>query len=583
MDIIQKARDYIALEKHATFRKEIQDLLDTNAEQELLERFHVSLEFGTGGLRGIIGGGDNRMNPLVVRKATQGLATYIKKNSAKKSPSVVIAHDSRHYSDLFALEAALVLCGNGIKAYLYPSLRSTPQLSFSVRYLGAAAGIVITASHNPPQYNGYKVYWEDGGQIVAPHDTGIIDEAGRVGNRINDLSMERAKKEGLLEYLDDTIDAAFMESVKAVIIRKEMVRDNGRRLSVVYTPLHGSGAVPVKQVLLGMNIAVTVVPEQEQPDGNFPTVEKPNPEESSAMTMALELAQKTGADIVMGTDPDADRLGVAARHAGQYLLISGNRLGALLADYIFSSRKELGSLPPNPAFIKTIVTTELQRLIALKHGAQCFDVLTGFKYIGEKIRLFESTPGGPAYVFGGEESYGYLVGTEVRDKNAISAAAVTAEMALYHLLRGKTLIDRLDELFAEFGYFEETQISRGFEGITGAETMRALMRSLRDAPPRRLGGRPVVAMKDYLSGATTDLVSGAAVKNIDLPSSDVVQMVLDDGSIVTARPSGTEPKIKFYAMCREKAGLPLDNARENTKEKISAIGRDINGLVGRFS
>jgi phosphoglucomutase len=491
--------------------------------------------------------------------------------------TVVIAHDSRRYSSTFALDAALVLCGNGITTYLFPELRPTPELSFAVRHLGATAGIVVTASHNPARYNGYKVYWSDGGQIVPPHDKGIIEQVLGVED-IRTLEEKEARETGLLLTVDPGVDDAYLAAVTAQALHPELLKERGGELNVVYTPLHGAGGASVERVLNELGLNITFVEEQHRPDGAFPTVEFPNPEEASAMQMACELGKKTGADLVMGTDPDADRLGIAVPEQGDMRLITGNQLGALLADYVLSTRREQGTLPPRPVFIKTIVTTELQRLIAEDNGVACMDTLTGFKYIAEKIRQFESSDDGPQYVLGGEESYGYLVGTAVRDKDSVSAAAMTAEMALYHKSRGSSLLQRLGELYEKHGYFEEVLVQKYFEGHAGLDTMKRLMEHLRQNPPATFAGQNVVAVKDYLNGTTTVMASGDTESDIDLPSSNVLQFFLSDMSIVTARPSGTEPKIKFYASCRGAKGLSLAEARKAVDERLALITQELNRL-----
>lgn len=579
-ELLNKANEYIAAEAHPAFAAEVQQLVAQKNFDELTERFYTSLDFGTGGLRGVIGGGFNRVNPFTIRQATQGLANYIINVAKVSAPSAVVAYDSRNYSDTFALQTALVLCGNGIKTYLFSSLRPTPELSFAVRQLGATTGVVITASHNPRQYNGYKAYWSDGGQIVPPHDKGIITEVKKVRSAdIHVADHQEALDSGLLVMIDTQVDDAYIADVKSKALRPQLIREKGSQLKVVYTPLHGSGTMPVERALSEMGIEVVSVQEQREPDGNFPTVAFPNPEEAAAMQMAIDKARQVGADLVMGTDPDADRLGIAVPDGDSYRLITGNQLGALLSDYIFSTHKELGTLPKKPAFIKTIVTTELQRLIAQSYGAQSYDVLTGFKYIAEKIKEFESQPDGPTYLFGGEESYGFLVGTSIRDKDAVSAATLTAELTLYHVSQGNSLIDRLRQLWSQFGYFEEALLSTYFEGMAGLETMRSLMQQLRTTPPAQIGGMAVDCMKDYSNGTTTTLSSGSVENNIDLPASNVLQFILEDGSIVTARPSGTEPKIKFYTSCCSKPGVALEQAQKQVSAKIAAIMGQLKGLV----
>ncbi len=572
--ILEKASEYLKLEQNEYFRNELQKVIDSEDFENLNDRFYTDLSFGTGGLRGVIGGGYNRMNPYTVRKATQGLADYI--NSQNGGGSVVIAYDSRNFSDLFAKEAALTLCANGIKAFVFSSLRPTPELSYAVRELGAVSGIVVTASHNPPEYNGYKVYWSDGGQVTPPHDTGIIDLVKKVETPKPSISEKDATDAGLFEYIDSVIDDKYVDMVKSYFFNPVLLREKGKDLKVVYTPLHGTGTMLVERILGECGIKVNTVPQQREPDGNFPTVDYPNPEEASAMKLALELGETTGADLVLGTDPDADRLGIAVPDpSGRFRLVTGNQLGCLLGDYIFSALKEQDKLPPKPRLVKTIVTTELQRLIAESYGAEVYDVLTGFKYIGEKIKEFEST--GESYVFGGEESYGYLVETEVRDKDAVSAAVITAEMALYDRQRGMSLLDHLNDIYKRFGYFREILISKTFKGQSGVERITGLMKSLRDETPETIGGISVAVIKDYKLKLETDIASGNS-KAIELPESDVLQFVLEDGTIVTARPSGTEPKIKFYASCRADKGLDPESAEAAVEAKLKRISEDIEAL-----
>ncbi|AEJ61503.1 phosphoglucomutase/phosphomannomutase alpha/beta/alpha domain I [Spirochaeta thermophila DSM 6578] len=576
-ELERKARMYIQLETGEEFRREVEELLEREDWEALNDRFFADLEFGTGGMRGIIGGGFFRMNPLMVRRATQGLANYILSQGVK-DPSAAIAYDSRRYSRVFAREAALVLCGNGIKTYLFEDLRPTPELSFTVRHLGTTAGIVITASHNPPQYNGYKVYWSDGGQVVPPHDKGIIEEVRKVISEIRSMPEEEALARGLLTYIGEDVDRAYFDAVRRQVIRPDLFEEHGGEVSVVYTPLHGTGRMPVETVLRGFGIDVFTVPEQADPDGDFPTVEYPNPEEASALELALSYARKRKADVVMATDPDSDRLGIAVPDGHDYVLITGNQLGALLADYIFSSKKEMGSLPERPAFVKSIVTTNLQRKIVESYGVECHEVLTGFKYFAAKIREFEEK-GGPQYVFGTEESYGFLVGTDVRDKDAVSASILTVEMTLYHRVQGKTLLQRLEELYRQHGYFEEILTTKTFPGEKGIQVMRGIMERLRTDPPLAFGDLKVVEIRDYLDGTTLYLPLGERKKNIDLPSSNVLQFVLEDGSVVSARPSGTEPKIKFYASCTSPVKDSLEEAKREVKEKLEVVQRQIDGWI----
>ncbi len=574
-EIVQKIKEYCSLEEHPDFVKEIEELVREEAWEELSDRFYRDLDFGTGGLRGIIGGGSNRMNPLVVRKATTGLARYVKKN-AGDTPSAVIAYDSRRYSRLFAEQAALVFCGFGIHTYLFTSLRPTPVLSYAVRKLNCDTGVVITASHNPPEYNGYKVYWSDGGQIVPPQDEGIISEVRNVGDDIPSMSKKEALAKGLLSEIDTEIDEPYFEMVQGYVTRREIIKDLGPSVKIVYTPLHGTGAMPVERVFKDLGIPLITVPEQREPDGDFPTVKSPNPEEPSAMEMALDLGRKERADLVIGTDPDSDRIGIAVPDGEDFVLINGNQLGALLCDYILRTRVEQGNMPDRPAVVKSIVTTELQRLIAESYGAQCIDVLTGFKYIGEKMGEFEKT--GISYLFGAEESYGFLVETEVRDKDAVSAAVLTAEMTLWNLDRKKTVLDHLYELFRKHGCFKEVLISRAFKGQRGLEEMRTLMTRLREETPKTFGGSRITIVKDYLSSTAKEL-STEKTTRIDLPSSNVLQFVLENNSVVTVRPSGTEPKIKFYASSRTEPGLEPTDGLVQVSHIMEDIMEDIHRLI----
>ena len=571
-----KVSDYLEFEDHPYFINDLKRVVEDKDTEELNDRFYMDLEFGTGGLRGVIGGGYNRMNPYIVRKSTTGLAKYI--NRMVENGSVAIAYDSRNFSSLFAEEAALVLCANGIKVYLFTSLRPTPVVSYTVRKLGCTAGIVVTASHNPAEYNGYKVYWSDGGQIVPPHDVAIITEVNDVSGRVNTMDKDEAVKKGLLIYTDTLIDEPYVELVKSCSFRPDLMKQEGKDLKVVYTPLHGAGTMLVERTLGEMGIKVITVPRQREPDGDFPTVAFPNPEIVAAMKLGLELAQKEKADLLLGTDPDADRLGIAVPDGDKYVLVTGNQLGVLLGDYIFSSLKEIGSLSGKSAFVKTIVTTELQRLVAESYGVKSHDVLTGFKYIAEKIKEFERT--GEKYIFGGEESYGYLVTDEVRDKDAVSAAFLTVELTLYHRSRGKSVLDRLKEIWDEFGYFEELLISRYLKGEKGKAQMEGMMSSMRSDPPSEFGGISVSSMKDYKTGETYNPETGKKEKNIFLPSSNVLQFLLQDGSMVTIRPSGTEPKIKFYASCKAEPGQDLEKSKKEVAAKLKKIEEDVDEFLG---
>lgn len=577
--ILNRAQEYIKAETNDTFREEVEKLIQENNIGELNERFYTDLKFGTGGLRGKIGGGFNRMNSYIVQRATQGLANYISKKIGTDKASAVIAYDNRNFSDVFAMETAKVLCGAGIKTYLFTSLRPTPELSYAVRFFGATTGIVVTASHNPPEYNGYKVYWDDGSQIVPPHDTAIVDEVNNV-KEIIAISEYEASQTNLLQMINKEVDGPFIEMVKGLAIRPELLREKGNDLTVVYTPLHGTGAIPVSRALSEMGVQVIFVEEQKEPDGDFSTVKSPNPEEASALKMAIDLAGDKRADLVLATDPDSDRLGIAVpNEKGEFVLINGNQLGSLLAEYVLSGLKIKGKLPENAAVIKTIVTTELQRKISEFYGVKCFDVLTGFKFIGEMIRNFESDNDRYRYVFGSEESYGYLVGTNVRDKDAISAATMAAEMTLFYKSQGRSLLEQLNTIFEKYGYFQELLISKVFEGQAGVQKIRELMEKLRNSPPKLIGETHVSALKDYSDGTVLDMKTEKRENIINLPSSNVLQFILEDESIVTARPSGTEPKIKFYASCCEKPGMILTEAKEIVQQKVDRIRAEINTII----
>lgn len=517
-------------------------------EKEIEDRFYKDLEFGTGGLRGVIGAGTNRINIYTVRKATQGLANYILKSDeqgAKKG--VAIAYDSRRMSPEFAKESALVLNGNGIKAYLFESLRPTPELSFAVRELGCIAGIVLTASHNPPEYNGYKVYWEDGCQVPPPRDSEIIEEVNKVTSfeEIKIVEEEKAQEEGLLQIIGQDIDDLYVEQVKAQSINKDIIKQMADHLSIVYTPLHGTGNVPVRRVLqeVGFN-KVYVVPEQEEPDSSFSTVGYPNPEDPKAFELALKLAKEKEADIIVGTDPDADRVGVVVKNnEGDYVVLTGNMTGVLLADYIITQRKEKRTLPTNGALIKTIVTTEMARAIAEKNNIQLFEVLTGFKFIGEKIGEFEKT-GEYEYLFGFEESFGYLAGTYARDKDAIVATMLVCELAAFYKSKGMTLYEGLQSLYRKYGFYKETLRSITLKGIEGVAKIKGILDQLRDNPPTEVAGQKVIEVRDYASGEILNTYTNNKCKT-NLPTSNVLYYKLEDGWFCV-RPSGTEPKVKLY-------------------------------------
>ena len=517
-------------------------------ENEIKERFYMDLEFGTAGLRGIIGAGTNRMNIYVVRRATQGLANYIAKVD-KKAQGVAIAYDSRHMSPEFAEEAALCLAANGIKAYIFESLRPTPELSFAVRHLGCVAGINVTASHNPPEYNGYKVYWEDGAQITPPHDSGIMGEVKSISdwNTVKTMDKAEAEKAGLFQVIGKEVDDAYMSELKKQVIHMDAIEKEGKNLKIVYTPLHGTGNIPARRILKELGFEnVYVVKEQELPDGDFPTVSYPNPEAAEAFELGLKLAKEVDADLVLATDPDADRLGVRVKDKnGEYHDLTGNMSGCLLANYELSQRKAVnGSLPEDGALIKTIVTTNLADAIAKGYGVNLIEVLTGFKFIGQQILGFENSGKG-SYLFGFEESYGCLIGTYARDKDAIVATMALCEAAAYYKTQGKTLWDAMIEMYEQFGYYKDAIQSVTMKGIEGLQKIQEIMNSLRQNPPAEFAGHKVVAVRDYKADTIKDLATGE-VKATGLPNSNVLYYELTDDAWVCVRPSGTEPKVKFY-------------------------------------
>ena len=543
-------------------------------ENEIKERFYMDLEFGTAGLRGIIGAGTNRMNIYVVRRATQGLANYIAKVD-KKSQGVAIAYDSRHMSPEFAQEAALCLAANGIKAYIFETLRPTPELSFAVRHLGCVAGINVTASHNPPEYNGYKVYWEDGAQITPPHDSGIMGEVKAISdwNTVKTMDKEDAVKAGLFEVIGQAVDDAYMAELKKQIIHMDAIQAEGRNLKIVYTPLHGTGNIPARRILKELGFEnVYVVPEQELPNGDFTTVSYPNPEAAEAFELGLKLAKEVDADIVLATDPDADRLGVRVKDKnGEYHDLTGNMSGCLLANYELSQRKAVnGSLPEDGALVKTIVTTNLADAIAKGYNVNLIEVLTGFKYIGQQILGFENSGKG-TYLFGFEESYGCLIGTYARDKDAIVATMALCEAAAYYKTQGKTLWDAMIDMYEEFGYYKDAIQAVTMKGIEGLQKIQEIMTTLRQNPPAEFAGHKVTAVRDYKLDEITDLATGEK-KPTGLPNSNVLYYELTDDAWVCVRPSGTEPKVKFYYGVK---GTSLADA----DEKSDAMGKAVLEMV----
>ncbi len=546
-------------------------------EKEIEDRFYKDLEFGTGGLRGIIGAGSNRMNVYTVRKATQGLANYINQaDEAGKNKGVAIAYDSRRMSPEFAKEAALVLNGNGIKTYVFESLRPTPELSYAVRHLGCIAGIVLTASHNPPEYNGYKVYWEDGCQVPPPRDSEIIDEVNKVEDfeAIKVAKEEEAKAEGLFHIIGKEIDNLYIQQVKEQSINAHIIKEVADDFTVVFTPLHGTGNLPVRRVLAEVGFKnVYVVPEQEKPDSDFSTVGYPNPEDPKAFTLALELAKEKNADIIVGTDPDADRVGVVVKNSqGDYVVLSGNMTGVLLADYIITQKKEKGTLPANGALIKTVVTTEMARAIANKNDIDLFEVLTGFKFIGEKIGEFEET-GENTYLFGFEESFGYLAGTYARDKDAVVAAMLACELAAYYKSKGMSLYEGLVSLYEKYGFYKETLRSITLKGVEGVQKIKSILEKLRNEPPVEVAGQKVMEARDYQAGEILNIAT-KVVKPTNLPTSNVLYYKLENGWFCV-RPSGTEPKVKFYF------GVQADSDAE-ANEALKALEDDIMGKIEKM-
>ncbi|KAB3526659.1 phospho-sugar mutase [Alkaliphilus serpentinus] len=537
--------------------------------KEIEDRFYKDLEFGTGGIRGVIGAGTNRMNKYTVGRATQGLANYItKKGMEARERGVVIAYDSRHMSREFSEEAALILAANGIKTYLYENLRSTPQLSFSIRYLRATAGIVVTASHNPPEYNGYKVYWEDGAQITSEAAEGIIEEINRIYDLrdIIKLNTQEAKDQGLLKIIGKEMDDAFIEAVKGKSLRGEIIQEVAEDFKIVYTPLHGTGNLPVRRVLSEVGFEnVIVVPQQELPDPEFSTVGYPNPEDPKAFALAIELAEREGAQIIIGTDPDCDRVGVVVRNPeGKYVPLTGNQVGALLVDYLLSTHKERNTLPDNGVIIKTIVTSEMGSTIADYYGIKSLNTLTGFKYIGEKIKEFEET-GEYKFIFGYEESYGYLAGTHARDKDAVVTSMLICEMAAYYHRLGKTLYQGLLSLYDQYGYFVESLISITLKGKEGMDKMKKTLASLRNNPPKEIAGMKIIALEDYLGQKR--IFTNGNQEEVLLPKADVIKFFVEDGWIAL-RPSGTEPKLKLYGGVR---GNSLEGAQETLHKLLDSV------------
>lgn len=542
-------------------------------ENEIKERFYTELEFGTAGLRGVIGAGTNRMNIYVVRKATQGLANYIASVNGQ-SKGVAIAYDSRHMSPEFANEAALCLAANGIKAYIFEALRPTPELSYAVRKRGCIAGINITASHNPPEYNGYKVYWEDGAQITPPHDTGIMAEVKAITDysTLKTMSREDAEKAGLYEVIGQAIDDSYIEELKSQVLHMDSIKAMAKELKIVYTPLHGTGNIPARRVLKELGFEnVYVVPEQELPDGNFPTVSYPNPEAAEAFELGLKLAKEVDADLVLATDPDADRLGVYVKDSktGEYHPLTGNMSGCLLADYEIGQKKELQGLPEDGALIKTIVTTNMADAIARYYGVRLIEVLTGFKFIGQQILGFE-TSGKGTYLFGFEESYGCLIGTHARDKDAIVATMALCECAAYYKTKNMTLWDAMIEMYERYGYYKDSVKSITLKGIEGLAKIQEIMDTLRKNPPTQVGDYKVTSFRDYKEDKITNLET-KEVCPTGLPKSNVLYFDMTDDAWLCVRPSGTEPKVKFYYGIKGTSLEDADAKSEKLGEEVLAM------------
>lgn len=542
-------------------------------EKEIEERFYMDLEFGTAGLRGIIGAGTNRMNIYTVRKATQGLANYIAKVNGQ-AKGVAIAYDSRRMSPEFTDEAALCLAANGIKAYVFESLRPTPELSYAVRKLGCIAGINITASHNPPEYNGYKVYWEDGAQITPPHDAGIMAEVRSVTDwaNVKTMALADAKASGMYQVIGADIDDPYVEELKKLVLHQDCIDKVGADMKIVYSPLHGTGNIPVRRVLKELGFKnVYVVPEQELPDGDFPTVSYPNPEAEEAFTLGLALGKKVDADLILATDPDADRLGVYVKDSktGEYHSLTGNMSGCLIGDYVIGQKKELFGLPEDGAFIRSIVSTNMADAIAEHYGIELIEVLTGFKFIGQKILEFEETGKG-TYLFGMEESYGCLPGTYARDKDAVVASMVLCEAAAYYKTKNMTLWDAMLAMYEKYGYYKDDVTSITLKGIEGLAKIQEIMNTLRENAPSEIGDYKVTAVRDYKLGTVTDVATGK-VTPTGLPSSNVLYYEMTDDAWVCVRPSGTEPKVKFYLGVKGTSLADADVKSETLSKAVLAM------------
>ncbi len=567
--VLDKANQWLSGAYDEETKQAVREMLENNPE-ELIESFYRDLEFGTGGLRGIMGVGSNRMNKYTVGMATQGFSNYLKAHFPGRQISVVVAHDSRNNSRFFAQVTANIFSANGIKVYLFDDLRPTPELSFAIRYLQCQGGIMITASHNPKEYNGYKAYWEDGGQLISPHDKNVISEVKKISG-VDDLDFDGNPE--LIETIGEAVDKAYLEKVKSLSLSPDVIRRQ-KALRIVYTPLHGTGIKLVPKSLENFGFTnVHIVKEQAEPDGNFPTVVSPNPEEPAALELAIAKAKEIKADLVMATDPDGDRVGIAVRHGDDFVLLNGNQAASLLIHYLLHQWSEKNKLTGKEFIVKTIVTSELLFDLAEKYGVEHYDVLTGFKYIADIIKRFE---GEKTFIGGGEESYGYLVGDFVRDKDAVISCSMIAETAAWAADQGTSLYEMLKDLYLEFGFYKEKLVSIVRKGKAGAEEIRKIMDDFRAHPPKSLGGSPVVRIKDYLTQTDHDLQAGNTAP-IDLPQSNVLQFFTENGSKVSVRPSGTEPKIKFYFGMKDTLERKEDFDKVNAllEEKIDGIIREL--------
>ena len=556
-------------------KKELSEIKDN--EKEIEDRFYKELEFGTAGLRGVIGAGTNRMNKYTVGKATQGLANYIKEQGTQDK-GVAISYDSRRMSKEFSLQTALILNANGIKTYLFENLRPVPELSFAVRELKCTAGVMITASHNPPKYNGYKVYWDDGAQIVAPRDKDIIAKVRAVAeySEIKEISKEEAIEKGLFNIVGTEMDDKYINTLKSLILNPEIVKEQGKKLKVVYTPLHGTGNTVAERLLKETGIQnLYVVPEQKEPDGNFPTVDYPNPEDKKAFKLALELAKKVDADVVLATDPDADRLGIYAKDTktGEYMTYTGNMSALLIAEYRISQMKEKGMLPEKGMFITTIVSSDLAKAIASNYGLECFEVLTGFKNIGAIMKREEEKTDGDKYVFGFEESYGCLIGDYARDKDGIAAVMALCEAACYYRANNETLWDQMNNIYKKYGFYKEDQVSIVLEGAEGAEKIKEMMTEMRNKDVENIGNYRVLTFKDVDNDYVKDMTTGAESKT-GLPKSNVLYYQLENNAWCCVRPSGTEPKIKLYFGVKGKDEEDAINSLETLKDAMVKLVRE---------